>query len=904
MSVSLLSTKIHIPPLRTNSIPRSRLTEKLLAGVNRPGSFVLLSGPAGFGKTTLLSEFVAEYQRSVAWVSLDEADNDPIRFWTYLVAACQSIQHDIGESALGLLQTPQQLPDETIPTILINDIQRSETDLVLVLDDFHTIQNQSIHKALSFLLDHLPDNLHLIFSTRVDPPWQLARFRARDRLIEIRAADLRFTTEETAAFLNQVMGLNLSAEDVAALEARTEGWIASLQLAAISMRERRDVADFIKAFTGSHVYVAEYLIEEVLGHQSEEVKTFLLQISILERSNAGLCEAVSGRPDSQAMLKNLYQANLFLLPLDDEGQWFRYHHLFADLLRARLQQTVSSEEIAALHQRAATWYEQHEFIAEAVHHRLAARDFNEAARLIGQSANQMVTRGELATLMEWIKALPPDVIPLHPQIIMAKVWALTLVGAVREVEPLLQLAEAQIEVGGETPVTRELAGFAAAIRAFFAMMAGDHPRALELAERAELLLPESSVHARWLLPYTLGAAYRGQGQYEKAVEAFARQVQMGEMYNNLIVWGTGMTGIAIVRRLQGRLREAADTCLQGLQRLVERGAIQFGSLAKLEVPLVEVLCEKNELEEAHQRLTAVIARMQNWTMPTDQLRAFLALMQLQHTQGDLRGAFETLHTAKDLKAQRSVIRNLARSVDLYEIRLYLQTGEIAEADRLMDMLNPGTSLSVESREQEQIMLARLRLAQGKPDEAEQILYPLIKDAEAGEGEYALIEMLALQVCVLNAKSDNEAAVEILLRALTLAEPEGFVRIFVDEGERMQQLLVAVLHKMETASRQASQPSKTYIVNLLDAFTGTPKSQVSPRSGDKVTGLVEQLTPRELEVLQLIAAGDSNQTVANKLVITLSAVKKHTGNIFGKLNVNSRTQAIARARQLGLLSPDN
>ena len=904
MSVSLLSTKIHIPPLRPNSISRPRLTERLLAGPKRPGSTVLLSGPAGFGKTTLLSEFVVEYQRPVAWVSLDEADNDPIRFWTYLIAACQSIQHDIGESAWALLQTPQQLPDETIPTVLINDIHRSETDFVLVLDDFHTIQNQSIHKALSFLLDHIPDNLHLVLSTRVDPPWPLARLRARNQLIEIRAADLRFTTEEAGLFLNQVMGLNVSTEDVAALEARTEGWIASLQLAAISMRERKDVADFIEAFTGSHVYVAEYLIEEVLGHQLEEVKTFLLQTSILERLHASLCEAVSQRPDSQTMLKNLYQANLFLLPLDEEGQWFRYHHLFADLLRARLQQTVSTEEIAVLHHRAAIWYEQHEFIAEAVHHRLAARDFNEAAHLIGQSANQMVTRGELATLMEWIKALPADVIPLHPQIIMAKVWALTLVGAVREVEPLLHLAEAQIEAGGKAPVTRELAGFAAAIRAFFAMMAGDHPRALELAERAELLLPESSVHARWLLPYTLGAAYRGQGQYEKAVEAFARQVQMGELYNNLIVWGTGITGIAIVRRLQGRLRETADTCLQGLQRLLERGASQFGSLAKLEVPLVEVLCEKNNLEEARQRFTGVIARMQSWTMPTDWLHAFLALMQLQHAQGDLRGAFETLHTAKDLKAKHTVIQNLARSVDLYEIRLYLETGEIAEADRLMDMLNPGTGLSVESREQERIMLARLRLTQGKPDEAEQILSPLIKDAEAGEGEYALIEMLALQVCVLNAKSDNEAAVEILLRALTLAEPEGFVRIFVDEGERMQQLLVAVLHKMETASRQASQPSKTYIVNLLDAFPGTPKSQVSPHSGDKVTGLVEQLTPRELEVLQLIAAGDSNQTIANKLVITLSAVKKHTGNIFGKLNVNSRTQAIARARQLGLLSPDN
>lgn len=903
MSVSLLSTKIHIPPLRLNGISRPRLTERLLAGPKRPGSFVLLSAPAGFGKTTLLSEFVVEYQRPVAWVSLDEADNDPIRFWTYLIAACRSIQDDIGESAVALFQTPQQLPDETMPTILINDIHRSETDLVLVLDDFHTIQNHSIHKALSFLLDHIPDNLHLVLSTRVDPPWQLARFRACDQLIEIRAADLRFTSEETAAFLNQVMGLNLSMEEMVALEVRTEGWIASLQLAAISMRERRDVADFIKAFTGSHIYVAEYLIEEVLGHQLEEVKTFLLQTSILERLNASLCEAVSGRPESQAMLKNLYQANLFLLPLDDEGQWFRYHHLFADLLRARLQQSTSSDEIVALHQRAAAWYEQHEFVAEAVNHRLAAKDFDEAARLIGQNANPMVTRGELVTLMEWIKALPADVIPLHPQIIIAKVWALTLVGAIREVEPLLQLAEAQIELRGETSTARELAGFAAAIRAFFAMMAGDYPRALELAERAESLLPERSVHARWLLPYTLGAAYRGQGQYEKAVEAFARQVQMGEKYDNLIVWGTGITGISIVRRLQGRLHETAETCLQALGRLAERGAIEFGSLAKLEVPLVEVLCEKNELEEAQQRLTGVIARMQSWAMPTDRLHAFLALMQLQHTQGDLRGAFETLHTAKDLKTTHPVIRNLARSVDLYEIRLFLATGDIAEANRLMDELKPGTSLSVESREEELTMLARLHLAQGRPGEAESILSSLICSAEAGEGKYALIEMLALQACVLYAQGDKAAALEVLAKALTLAAPEGFVRIFVDEGEVMRQLLTVLPSKLSAAIAESSNRLKDYVAKLLDAFPEGKTSVETQRVVDHESGLIEPLTPRELEVMHLIATGDSNQAIAEKLFITVSAVKKHTGNIFGKLNVNSRTQAIARARQLGLLSSD-
>jgi LuxR family maltose regulon positive regulatory protein len=312
---SLLSTKLHIPPLRANGVSRPRLTERLLSGLERRGSSILVSGPAGFGKTTLLSEFVNKLPYDVAWFSLDEADNDPIRFWAYLIAAFQSVQPEIGESALALLQLPQPLPDETIPTLLINDIVRLQRHVVLVLDDYHTIQNSSIHSALAFLLDHLPDQLHPVVSTRVDPPWPLPRFRARDQLIEIRALDLRFTKEEIGTFLRQAMNLNISREDVLALESRTEGWIASLQLAAISMRGRSDVTGFIKAFTGSHVYVAEYLIEEVLACQPEEVKTFLLQTSILERLNASLCDAVRGRTDSQAVLRDLYQANIFILPI-------------------------------------------------------------------------------------------------------------------------------------------------------------------------------------------------------------------------------------------------------------------------------------------------------------------------------------------------------------------------------------------------------------------------------------------------------------------------------------------------------------------------------------------------------------------------------------------------------------
>ena len=903
LPVSILSTKFYIPHLRQNGVLRPRLTDILLAGVNRPGTLVMLSGPAGFGKSTLLGEFVAQLKQPVAWVSLDDGDNDPVRFWSYLIAACQSVRPGVGDSALELLKAPQPLPDDAVPTILVNDLAGLDGGLVLVLDDYHVIQNGSIQTALSFLLDHLPDNLHIVLSTRVDPPWPLARFRARNQLIEIRAKDLRFTTEEAAAFLNQVMGLNLSADDVAALETRTEGWIAGLQLAALSMTGRSDIPAFVKAFTGSHAYVAEYLVEEVLQHQPEQVQTFLLETSILERLNASLCESVTGCQDGQAILATLYRANIFVLPLDDEGLWFRYHHLFADLLQARLRQSLPAETVTTLHTRASQWYERNGFVIEAVNHALAAQDFEAAADLIQQNASRVTIRGELTTLLQWIEALPVDVSRRHPQIIISKAWSLTLAGAQPQVESLLQEIEAQIEISDETPQARELRGNAAAIRGYFAMLAGDYARALALTERADVLLPVSSVQARSILPYTLGAVYRGQGEYEKAAAAFAHLARIGEVSNDLLVWVTGETEVVNTRHTQGRLREASQTARQALRRMADQGAQPFGSLAKLEVALCDVLREQNELDEAHQRVTGVIKRMKAWDMPTDRLFAYLTLTRLQESQGDFTGAFETLHIAKDLRSSHPVLMSLGRSVDIYEIRLLMATHNVPAAARLMDDLQPGTSQMVNIREQELVMLAHVLLAQGRFDQVAAILAPLSRDAEAGGRRSTLLESLALQARTLDAQGDRDAAVAILIKALALAEPDGFVRIFVEEGEGMQSLMVAAARQLESAIDPTLISLKVYVAKLLDAFPASQKAGALSHPLPKTDGLVEALTARELEVLQLIAAGDSNQTIADKLVISLSAVKKHTGNVFGKLNVNSRTQAVAHARQLGLLSAD-
>ena len=414
----------------------------------------------------------------------------------------------------------------------------------------------------------------------------------------MRAADLRFTGAETQRFLNDLMGLSLAQTDLAALEERTEGWIVGLQLAGLSMRDRADPSAFIAGLSGSHRFILSYLTEEVLARQTPELQQFLLQTSLLERLNGAVCDAITGRTGSRALLEKSFAANLFLIPLDDDGQWYRYHHLFADLLQANLRQTTSPGAIAALQRSAAAWFEQNGYISEAFQHARAAGDIDSLARLIEQNADAMITRGELSTLIHWTEALPDEVIRRHPLILIARAWMLTLAGAVQQVEPLLQQVELQLSAGPETPDSRELSGNIAAIRSFFAMLAGEYAAALALGQRAEALLPEHSVQARSLLPYTIGSAYRGQGQYEKAVEAFALVTQMGEKNHNLMVWATGVTELVNVQRLQGRLRQAAETGRQALQKMVDQGVYPFGSLAKIEVALSEVLREQNQLDEA------------------------------------------------------------------------------------------------------------------------------------------------------------------------------------------------------------------------------------------------------------------------------------------------------------------
>ena len=924
MSVSILSTKLHIPHARVNSVSRPRLTKKLLAAVKRSGSFVLLSGPAGFGKTTLLCEFVTQLQHPVAWISLDEADNDPIRFWTYLITACQTIHHDVGATGLALLQIPQSLPDETVPTILSNDFVKLENDLVLVLDDYHTIKNPSIQTSLSFLLDHLPNNLHLIISTRVDPPWPLARFRARDQLVEIRAVDLRFTTEETAAFLNKVMGLNLSTGDVAALETRTEGWIASLQLAALSMRERSDVAGFIKAFTGSHVYVAEYLIEEVLKHQSDEVKTFLLQTSILERLNASLCAAVSGYSDSQAMLRDLYQSNLFVISLDEEGQWFRYHHLFADLLRARLRHSLPPDIIATLHQRAAVWYEQADMAPAAIDHALAAMDHSHALQLIEKNALPMILQAHVRTVDGWLRSIPQEYLEHSPKVMMAFAWLHLLRGAFAEASPYLERLTTIFstpEVGNKDP---SLLGEWLALQSKLFGVQGVPAESRDLANRALKLLPKADTHVRSMVYVNLATAYQQMLDYDHAAEIFQMIVRDAQATGNFTFEILGISGQAQMELQQGQLHRGFEIASYGVGRLETTGKSTPFS-ATLYGELGQIHYQWHQLDQARSYLLRSIQASGLSGYSDPEIYHHVTLSRMFQMEGDWEGSALEMQKARDLARviPPAMIREHVISqqvcVDLAFNRftaaqvLLKAEGFTFDGAFHFPVLKPGSNvtdpLGLLYNSALRVLLFQARINHDLANLKRGI--ELAALVLAGELQCrhipVALETLLLRSQMHAALGNDRDSLTDVAKALELGEPEGFISIFLQEGPPIAEVMTILLKR-----NQFGTVNPRYIQEILAAFPKTQSSQMvhggppsrNPVSVDESLSPIEALTPRELEVLELIAAGDSNQTIADKLVVTLSAVKKHAGNIFNKLNVNSRTQAVVRARLLGLLSAHN
>jgi len=908
---ALLETKLFLPRPRRGLVPRPRLSERLDRG--SASKLMLVSAPAGFGKTTLLAEWLAAGpaaptdERSAAWLSLDRGDNDPASFWTYVVAALRTVEHGIGASTVAFLQESQPPPIDTVLTTLLNDLAAVTSDIVLVLDDYHVVDAKDVQVGMAFLLDHLPPHLHVVIASRADPALPLARLRARGELVETRAADLRFQPDEAAAYLNGIMGLQLTAQDVTALEGRTEGWIAALQLAALSMQGRADVAGFIAGFAGDDRYVVDYLVEEVVQRQSDRVQAFLLQTSILGRLSGPLSDAVTGQGGGKAMLEALDRGNLFLVPLDDSRRWYRYHQLFADVLHARLLDE-QPDHVPDLHRRASAWYEQHGERTVAIRHALAAEDFERAADLVELAIPAMQKSRQEATIRGWLTVLPDELVRVRPVLGIGGVGALMASGEFEGIEGRLRDVERWLDTtsdAGKGPhdppadmvvvdhdELPRLPGMIEVYRAALALARGDVPGTVTHARRALDLLVEDDHLGRGAAAALVGLAAWTTGDLEAAHRSYADCMASMQRAGHLSdVLGCAIT-LADIRIVQGRLGEAMRTYEQALRLAQGQGGPVLRGTADMHVGMSALHRERGDLEAARQHLLWSQEQGEHTGLPQNRYRWQVAMARIREAEGDLPGALDLLD-----EAERLYVGDFSpnvRPVPASTAQVWVAQGRLADA--LGWARQQG--LSVEDdlsylREFEHVTLARVLLARHTVtraevslDEAIELLERLLRAAEDGGRTGSVVEILVLQALAHQLRGDVPAALVPLERALELAEPEGYVRRFVDEGSPMAVLL-------ESAAEQGIAPS--YVRRLLAAFV---KPEISPTADQ---GLVEPLSGRELDVLRLLGSDLGGPEIARELIVALNTVRTHTKSIYAKLGVNNRRAAVRRAEELGLLS---
>ncbi|MGD8403409.1 MAG: LuxR C-terminal-related transcriptional regulator [Anaerolineales bacterium] len=846
---------------------RSHLIERLDANLLQENGFgrrlTLVSAPAGYGKTTLALEWISRIGLPIAWLSLDEADNDPRRFITYLIAAMQQIHGNIGDAAKDMLQSPQPSPDELMLTSLVNEISTVSRPIILVFDDYHVIHTTPIHKQLAFLLEHQPENLHLVITTREDPLLPISRLRARGQVLEIRQGDLRFTVDETAKFLQTVMGLDLSPDEIIALEHRTEGWIAGLQLAALSMRGRADLSGFIQAFTGSSRFILDYLIEEVFEGQSPNVKDFLLKTSILERLTAPLCDAVTEKTASQEMLETLEQANLFIVPLDQSRNWYRYHRLFADLLQHRLRILSISEK--SLHQRASQWYENNDLPSDAIHHSLAGEDWKRAASLISANSNAMLKRGEVLTVIDWFQKLPEEMLLSNPTLCFEYCWPLLLATRYDTAAPLLERVE---QVAKDIP---EFLGEVYAAQAYLARGQGNHERMVERSQQALKLLPKDSIDSRGIVAVNLGLAHWHMGQMQKADEVLAEALEAGQKTSNHYAALTALIFQGRVRAVRGQLHQAKEY----FERAIQQGNdIPINALAYMD--LATLYYEWNVLDESDMHLQKAIElcqRSQNYEFLVGSL---MIQSRLRIAQGNLVGAEHALDQAWNLVHSGKIPTGTAERVDVAQAWLLLVKGESLR--EWSDMLDERIDCHPFYR-----FLGVTKAWTLSTVHARAYLAGLSQAAQANDWVYGLVVVRALEAAFAETQGD---ALVFLTEALLLAEGKGFIRSFVEVGKKLIPLL------REAIRRGITPEHAERILNVM-----VEKTQITETGW---ASLVEPLSERELEVLQLVTEGMSNREIAEELYISIGTAKTHVHNLCGKLGVRNRTEAAMKAKELDMV----
>ena len=916
---ALLSTKLHKPAVPPKCVQRQYLIQHLNEGLGSGQRVVLISAPAGFGKTTCVSEWVDTLDMPFAWLSLDSADDDPGHFSTYLIAALQKVDTSIGQELEGVLRSGQLPPTEVISTILINDILDFGREFLLILDDFHVIQDRFILEFLEKLVTNLPQPLHLVLITREDPPLPLAQLRANNRLTEIRARDLRFTNRDTNRFLSEVMGLSLSQADIEILEGKTEGWIVGLQLAGLSVRDRDDRSIFIANLTGSHRFILSYLTEQVLSRQPEEIQHFLLQTSILDELNGDLCNAVTGRTDSHAFLEQLLNANLFLIPLDDEGKWYRYHHLFADLL-LDLQNTCQKDKTTGLHQRASQWYAQAGMANEAIQHALSAEDYMLAMELFESHAMGMIMQGFVKMVSGWAQAMPDEWALQNPRTNLAFAWMHMLRGAYSQAIPYLECLQrifgkpqSELQAGEETPSLR------AEWLALQSLMLYRQGKAMEskaMAANALEILSKQDSRVRSLAYYALASAYWLLEDYPSAVEAYQMSIQYGQAGKNPMAEMMSIVGLAGMLQERGQLHQAFEIASQAVER-VERSGVLHPISAVVYAALGDVYYQWHQLEDARRHLQRALHLSTLGGASTVTIFCHVLLARQFQIEGDLEAATNEIQTAVDLVPMEAP-EYTRQEVVAQQVSIYLARNRFAAAEMALQGYSfsfgkqfsfPGLHGQNNPYSLGRLYNSALRvlLFRAQADNNQAILksgiglaHQLIPRAFEAQQLLVALDALLLRAQMYAALGDHQASRADFVNSLKLAEPEGFISIFVEHGQPVAEALEDLVKRNQLGNAKPDHAKR-----VLDACSGShpphnegPASVSSTRSGPMA--LIDPLTDRELDVLRLMAGGLKYKEIASKLFISLNTVRFHVKTIYGKLSVNNRTQAIERARQLQIL----
>ncbi len=905
----LLTTKFHVPRIPKRLVHRPHLNQLLQRGLEQP--LTLIAAPAGFGKTMAVCDWIRQQALPVAWVSFDEHDNEPVQFWTYVLTAVERLYPGSATTALAMLQTPHIPPISRVLHTFLNALSAGARDLVLVLDDYHLITEPALHETLALLLEHPPAQFHLYLLTRAEPSLPLSRLRAYGQVNELRTEDLRFHLDEVSTFLHQCMDLPLPAEDVAQLARRIDGWVAGLQLVSLSLRGHVDPSRFVATFGGSHRDVLAYLVREVLARQTEDVYTFLLQTSLLERMTGPLCDALTGQRNGQEMLEHLERANLFLVPLDDEGRWYRYHHLFADLLRHRLHQEAS-EQVPLLQRRAAHWFEREGWAVEAVQHWLAVSDEASAARVIEQSARTMMMRGEISMLRRLLEQLPEQVILQRPHLCLFRVQLHFTVGLYDAAERLLVRLEATLRqatpaesalAADEQVVTAEadnasesnaLFGGIAAAKAQIATTHGDGTAALAYAQAALTRSPEEDSYNRCAVMLTLANAYYLLGKPQEADSAYAEASRLGFASGNLLMamLATGVRSLSLFQR--GRLRLAADLCRQSIHVAEARGSTARALAGQAYVQLGEILYAWYDLAEARLALEQAIALGKEWANAEDQISGHALLAQVHQAQGQIATAQGEIRQAEELLQTEQISPWLPAYVGWVKASLAYRQGRVASAEQWIQergQADLGGSARLYHQELKHLTVAHVLMAQEKWQEAAALLEQL-RHAIAEEQQGYAIDTLVLLALVQQAQGESPQALETLTQALSAALPEGYLRPFIEAGLPLRSLLVRLREQQAKGSDM-----RRALDGLLAAFeqrAGKPRWHVVDQPS------LEPLSEREREVLQLLAQGHSNQAIARHLVISIGTVKTHLHHLYAKLPATDRHQAVKRASELGLL----